>query len=199
MLKKIIVATNNKHKLEEFKKILGPYDIEILSLNDAKIVSDPDETGDTFQDNSLIKAKSVCRFTNEVVISDDSGLCVHALNDFPGVHSSRFMENSSYKEKWVAINKMLENYEDKSAHFQSTLCVMNLGKDPLFFVGKINGIIVPAQGDSGFGYDPIFFVQEKNKTFGEMSSQEKNELSHRGVALKKFLEFLQKNNYVIIK
>ncbi len=197
MLKRIIVATNNEHKIFEIKNILSPYGVEVLSLKDANIVSNPEENGTTFHENAFIKANAVKQFTNEVVLSDDSGLCVHALNGFPGTHSSRFMEDHPYKDKWKYINDTLKDYEDKSAHFECDLCILNLEDKPLYFEGKVDGTIVQPKGESGFGYDPIFYVEEKKKTFGEMSSDEKNSLSHRARALEKFLNYLIKNQYVI--
>lgn len=199
MINEIIVATNNAHKIEEIKEIFAPYNIAIKSLKDANIESDPEENGTTFKDNAFIKAKAVSEYTNSVIISDDSGLCVHALDDFPGVHSSRFMENSPYSEKWKRINELIGDKEDKSAHFECNICVINLEKEPLFFVGKTFGTIVAPKGEAGFGYDPIFFVEEFNKTFAQISSNEKNQISHRGKALKKLLDYLINDNYITKK
>lgn len=196
MIKRIILATNNAHKLNEFKEIFAPYHIDILSLNDVNIISDPDECKETFQENALIKALSAAKGTDDIIVSDDSGLCIHALNDFPGIHSSRFMEEHPYKDKWLAINEMLRKKDDKSAHFQSTLCVINLEKEPLYFTGQVFGKIVKPRGENGFGYDPIFYVEEKKKTFGEMTAVEKNELSHRKRAIEQFLNYLLKHNYI---
>lgn len=197
MLKRIIVATNNEHKKSEFKNILAPYGVEVLALKDVNIVSNPEENGNTFHENAFIKANAVKDFTDEVIISDDSGLCVHALNGFPGTHSARFMKDHPYKDKWKYINDELISYEDRSAHFECDLCVLNLEDEPLYFEGKVEGTIVEPKGESGFGYDPIFYCDEKQKTFGEMEASEKNAISHRARALEKFLNYLIKNKYVI--
>ncbi len=196
MIKKIIVATNNAHKLQEIKEVFAPYELEIKSLEEENIVSNPEEDGKDFIENAFIKAESVAKKSNEVILSDDSGLCVHSLNNFPGVYSSRFMEGHEYKEKWIKINEMLKDKEDKTAHFECVICLMNLEKKPLYFIGKTEGIIVENKGNGGFGYDPIFFVKEYNKTFAEISSLEKNSISHRGKALKELLNYLIKNNYI---
>ncbi len=196
MLKKIIVASNNQHKIEEIKKIFSPYNVEVLSLNEANLKSNPEENGLTFQDNAFIKAKAIKEQTNDVILSDDSGLCVHALNNFPATYSSRFMEGRPYSEKWQYINDKLKEKDDKSAHFSCVICVLNLEDKPLFFEGKVYGEIVLPKGNSGFGYDPIFYVKEKNKTFGEMLEKEKNDISHRGKALNLLIDYLLKNEYI---
>ena len=99
MISKIVLATNNKHKLEEFNAMFSSYNVEVISLSDAGIVCDPEENGETFKDNALIKAREISKFTNYPVVSDDSGLVINALNGFPGVYSARFMEGHSYDEK----------------------------------------------------------------------------------------------------
>ena len=193
---KIVVASNNAHKIEEFKSFFKGYDVEILSLKDANIVVDPEENGETFKDNAFIKANEVSKYTNCIVVADDSGLEIHALNGFPGVHSARFMEGHPYVEKFVEINKMLIN-KDNKANFNCTLCVINLEKNPLYFVGKTYGEILSSpRGDNNFGYDPIFFYPPLNKTFAELTQEEKNKVSHRGNALKQFVDYLKEKNYI---
>ncbi len=118
MIKKIIVATNNAHKLQEIKEVFAPYELEIKSLEEENIVSNPEEDGKDFIENAFIKAESVAKKSNEVILSDDSGLCVHSLNNFPGVYSSRFMEGHEYKEKWIKINEMLKDKEDKTSKLE---------------------------------------------------------------------------------
>lgn len=196
MINKIIVATNNQHKIDEIKKIFSDYNLEIFSLKDAHIVSNPEENGMTFEDNALIKANAIKAHTEEVILSDDSGLCVHAMNDFPGTHSSRFMEDQPYCMKWKYINDKLKDSEDKSAHFECVICILNLEDNPLFFKGKTEGLIVEPRGNDGFGYDPIFYVSDKNKTFAEMTQEEKNAISHRGKALETLLHYLLENKLI---
>lgn len=194
---KIVLATNNQHKLDEFRLYFADYDVEISSLKDEGINANPDETGTTFKENALIKAEEIAKFTNEIVIADDSGLEIHALNNFPGVYSSRFMDGHSYKEKFIAINEMLKDKENKKANFNCTLCVLNLEKEPLYFEGKTFGeIIEKPQGDGNFGYDPVFYYPPLNKTFAELSQKEKNEVSHRGNALKLLINYLIEKKYI---
>ena len=129
-----------------------------------------------------------------VVVADDSGLEVHALDNFPGVYSARFMENSTYEEKFVELNKMLKDKQDRTGNFACALCVMNLKKEPLYFEAVVNGIILEKScGKGGFGYDPIFFYPPFNKTLAEVSREQKNEVSHRGKAIKMFVQYLKDN------
>ena len=190
MIKKIILATNNAHKIEEFQDMFSKYNVEIISLSDAGISCDPEENGKTFKDNALIKAEAISKFSSLPIISDDSGLEIDALNGFPGVYSARFMEGRSYDEKRIELNNRLKDIENKSAHFKTVLCLYVKNEEPLFFEGQVDGRIVPSTGDSGFAYDPIFYCHELKKTFGEASKDEKNSVSHRGKALQKLVEYL---------
>ena len=190
MIKKIILATNNAHKIEEFQDMFSKYNVEIISLSDAGISCDPEENGKTFKDNALIKAEAISKFSSLPIISDDSGLEIDALNGFPGVYSARFMEGRSYDEKRIELNNRLKDIENKSAHFKTVLCLYVKNEEPLFFEGQADGRIVPSTGDSGFAYDPIFYCYELKKTFGEASKDEKNSVSHRGKALQKLVEYL---------
>lgn len=194
---KIVLATNNEHKKEEFASYLTPYNIEVLSLKDIGIEVNPEENGTTFEENAFIKAKAVSQYTKEIVVADDSGLQIHSLNDFPGIYSSRFLEDKPYEEKFVEINKMLKNKQDRSANFNCTLCVLNLNKEPIYFVGKVDGVILKdSLGKSGFGYDPIFYYEPLKKTFAELSRQEKNQISHRGNAIKLLIDYLQREKLI---
>lgn len=196
MINKIVLATNNKHKLEEFNSMFASYNVEVISLKDAGIVCDPEENGKTFKDNSLIKAKEVANFTKYPVISDDSGLVIKSLDGFPGVYSARFMEGYTYEEKRMEIIKKLSDFKDKSARFETVLCLYNLENEPLYFNGFVEGKIVLPSGDNGFAYDPIFYCNELNKTFGDATSDEKNKVSHRSRALKKLIDYLIDNKYI---
>lgn len=194
---KIIVASNNEHKIAEFKAYFANLPVEIRSLNDENIDVNPDETGKNFKENAFIKAQAISQFSNDIIVSDDSGLEIHALDNFPGIYSSRFLEGRPYQEKFIAINKMMEDKLDRSANFNCTLCVMNLEKEPIYFEGKTEGVILEsALGKEGFGYDPIFFYPPFNKTFAELTQEEKNQISHRGNALKKFINYLKENKYL---
>ncbi len=194
---KIIVASNNEHKIAEFKAYFANLPVEIHSLNDESIDVNPDETGKTFKENAFIKAQAISQFSNDIIVSDDSGLEIHALDNFPGIYSSRFLEGRPYQEKFIEINKMMKGKLDRSANFNCTLCVMNLEKEPIYFEGKTEGVILEsALGKEGFGYDPIFFYPPFNKTFAELTQEEKNQVSHRGNALKKFINYLKEKKYL---
>jgi len=193
----IILSSNNFHKLVEFKKVFEKYDIKILSLKDVGINIEVEETGKTFKENAFLKAEAISKMTDKIVVADDSGLEVHALDGFPGIYSSRFMEGKPYEEKFVAINEKLKDKENRQANFNCTLCVINLEKEPLYFEGKAFGEIIESpRGESGFGYDPIFLYTPSNKTFAELTNEEKNQVSHRGNAIKLLLQYLKENNYI---
>ena len=193
---RIVLATNNAHKREEFIEAFSPYGIEVLSLKEAGIEADPEETGRTFRENAEIKAETIGALTDDVVIADDSGLEIHALDGFPGIYSARFMEGCPYIEKFRAIESMLEG-KNRDANFNCTLCVVHLKEKPIFFEGKAFGTIVARpEGKEGFGYDPIFFYPPKGKTFAEMTQKEKNEISHRGNAIRKLMNYLKEENYL---
>ncbi len=194
---KFILATNNEHKKNEFITYLKKYNIDVLSLKDLNINVDPEENGKTFEENAFIKANEVKKICDEIIIADDSGLQIHSLNNFPGIYSSRFLEGKPYTEKFIEINKMLLNKEDRSANFNCTLCVIGLEDKPLYFVGKVDGIILEnPSGKEGFGYDPIFYYPPLQKTFAELTQEEKNMISHRGNAIKKLIDYLKEKKYI---
>lgn len=118
---RIILASNNQHKVDEFKKVLFPLGYNVISLKEAQIEVEPDENGKTFKENALIKCLAVSKYTKDIILSDDSGLEIHALNNFPGIYSARFMEGHPYTDKFIAINEKLNGKDDKSANFNCTL------------------------------------------------------------------------------
>ena len=192
----IIIATGNKDKVREYNELFKDYPITVTSLKDENIVLDVEETGTTFLENALIKAHYIASKTNKMVIADDSGICVHALNDFPGIYSARFMEGQPYSLKNKAINEMLEEHVDKTAHYTCAIALVsekeNIEKT---FEGKCFGkVISPLEGPHGFGYDPIFVPDGEDKPFSLISDEKKNEISHRGVATKLLMEYL--NEYL---
>lgn len=193
-MNKIVVATNNSHKLKEIKEILKEY--EILSLKDIEFFDDIQETGETFEENSLIKAKTVHDYLKTknldyLVMADDSGLCCEALNGEPGVYSARYAgEHGNDKANRDKLIKELSG-KDKTAYFNCTITLYYPNDEYKVFVGKTYGIIIEKEkGNTGFGYDPIFYSNDLNKTFGEASEEEKNSVSHRGRALEKMKEDL---------
>ena len=193
-MKKIILASNNKHKIKEFNEVLTDY--EILSLNDIGFVEDIVEDGDTFSDNALIKCKAVYEFckNNNLdydIISDDSGLCCLSLNGEPGVHSARYAGNHNDQANRDKLRLELKG-KDKTAYFVCFICLFKNDNDYKFFEGRSYGEIIDEErGSTEFGYDSIFYSTELNKTFGEASSEEKNSVSHRGRAIEKLKEVLK--------
>ena len=193
-MKKIILASNNKHKIKEFNEVLTDY--EILSLNDIGFVEDIVEDGDTFSDNALIKCKAVYEFckNNNLyydIISDDSGLCCLSLNGEPGVHSARYAGNHNDQANRDKLRLELKD-KDKTAYFVCFICLFKNDNDYKFFEGRSYGEIIDEErGSTEFGYDSIFYSTELNKTFGEASSEEKNSVSHRGRAIEKLKEVLK--------
>ena len=184
---KIFLATGNKHKIDEIKVIFkNVKDIEILSIKDGIEIPEVVEDGDTFEANSAKKALEIAKFTGMITIADDSGLCVDALNGEPGVYSARYSgegaTDASNNEKLI---KNLQGIENRRAHFVS---VITLGKPDgraYSFRGEVEGEIIDIpRGDTGFGYDPHFYVAEYGKTLAEMPEM-KNVISHRANALKK--------------
>ena len=192
----IVIATNNPNKVEEYRQMFASIsNIKLFSLKDENIHIEIEENGKTFKENSLIKAEAISKFTNKFVLADDSGLEIEALNNFPGIYSARFMEGRPYKEKWAAIFEMLKNKENKNAQFHCAITFITPSKDKYVFEGIEKGYITEKiEGENGFGYDPIFFSNSLNKTFGNATEEEKNAVSHRGKAFSQLLEFI-KNNF----
>ena len=187
-MKKILVATNNQGKLREIKDILKHY--ELVSLKDINCKIEVVEDQDTFEGNSMKKAKEISIATNMPCIADDSGLCIDAFDGFPGVYTARFLgENATQEERNQAILEKMKNLEgnERSAKFVCVMTYYENGKS-IIAKGEVKGKIAKKpRGEFGFGYDPIFEL-ENGKTYAEMSEKEKNEISHR----KKALENLEK-------
>lgn len=194
--KEILLATNNAHKLKEYRQILAPMGYIIVSPKDLGIVSDPEETGNTYRENAHLKALSFARKTHRPVIADDSGLEVDSLLRFPGVHSSRFGESfSSYEEAQHALIRMVKATPSSRARFICTICYLEKeDAKPLFFEGTCEGKIASeCIGKNGFGYDPIF-ISDSGLPFGLAKEEEKNTISHRHNAITKLAVFLSISN-----
>lgn len=190
-MKKIVVATNNLSKLYEYRLLLKDTGYEVMSLKDIGFMGDIEETGSTFSENAVEKALAVAKFTKYPVIADDSGLCVNALDGFPGIYSRRFMEDQPYTVKNQEIINRLKEYSDKTAKFVASIALVNYERFPQVFVGEVKGIIIDElRGDNGFGYDPIFYVPSLDKTLAEATEEEKNSVSHRANALQGLLNYL---------
>ena len=188
-LNTIVLATQNRDKREELQEALSEFTVKILSLNDFPFIGEIEEVGKTLLENSMIKAKTVHNLTQLPVIADDTGLEVEALNGAPGIYSARYAgEDVTYEDN---VNKLLaemENIplENRKAQFRTVISFVDKDRE-LWTEGRIKGIIgESAKGKNGFGYDPVFFVPELEKTFSELSIGEKNRISHRGLAMKKF-------------
>ena len=193
--KKLLLATKNKGKIEEFQKILT--DIDIMSLNDFKI-EEPEENGKSFSENSALKARYYGENLKISAIADDSGLCVDELDNFPSIYSSRFNNgNKDYSYAFNALELLLKykNAEDYSAFFVCNISFYNYDTKIInSFEGKVYGrLTFPSRGDNGFGYDSIFIPDGYDKTFAEMTSEEKNVISHRARAVEKFRNWFDKN------
>ena len=194
----IILATNNKHKLQEVREILSPHKIVVYGLSDLNIkVPEVEENGTTYAENALIKAKAIQQVTTMPIIADDSGLEITALNNEPGLHSARYASSLGGHDNAIKeILKRLEDKEDRSARFVCDIVLVNSDKNPLIFEGVAKGKIAKEKmGDGGFGYDPIFISDETGECFALMK-ENKNTVSHRAKALKKLLTYLKINGFV---
>jgi XTP/dITP diphosphohydrolase len=193
---KILISTNNKHKVNEIKRILNDNRIELLTLSDLNIDVDVDEDKDSLEGNALKKAEEIYKIAKMPTIADDTGLFVEGLNGEPGVYSSRYAgENATYDDN---CRKLLKEMHDipkgkRGAYFKTVVCYYESDNKYRFFEGVCNGkITLEKSGEKGFGYDPLFTPTGFNKTYAEMSEEEKNSISHRGKAFEKAGEFLAK-------
>lgn len=187
---KIVLGTGNEHKVFEVNKIAGSSGIEFIA---APAGFAPDETGSTFEENSYIKAREASMLTKQISLADDSGLCVEALNGAPGLYSARYAGTQQEK-----INKILSELKDTHNRKAKFVCCMTLvnsdGEIIHVTKGECHGQIIKEQkGINGFGYDPIFMPDGYNLTLAEMSEDEKNEISHRGRALRAMIEYINEN------
>ena len=196
-MKKLIVASNNEHKILEIKQMLKQFAIEIMSLREANIDIDVEETGTTFEENAYIKANTIHKLVKDcMVLSDDSGLMVDSLGGAPGVYSARYAGEHGNSEK--NNQKLLEElegkkFEDRKARFVCSLVLITEAGKIISVKGEVEGYITDKEsGQNGFGYDPLFYIPEYNMTFSEMSDEMKNSMSHRGRALEKLKGELSK-------
>lgn len=183
----IVIATNNQDKIDEIKSYFIDYTVDFLTLKDIKLKLAVNETGKTFLENALIKAKAVAKSVNKTIISDDSGLQVAALNGFPGVYSARWNDHLSREEKNLELLKMMEPHRLRKAQYTCALVIHYPQAEIRFFVGTTTGKIAkePIEGPYGFGYDPIFINDDTGLAFSQLPMTEKNKISHRGRALEK--------------
>ena len=189
---KLIIASNNAHKIQEIKQILSGKFEEILSLKDAGVVHETVEDGLTFKDNAMKKAREIAELTGCAALADDSGLCVDALGGAPGVYSARFAGESDPSIRNASNNefllKKLDGITDRRAHFTCAVALVYPDGREVMAEGYMHGKIIESQrGTHGFGYDPLFLPDGQFRTVAELSDKEKNVISHRGNALKNLL------------
>ena len=191
---KLIIASNNAHKIREIKQILGSRFEEILSLKEASIDHETVEDGTTFWENARKKATEIAEISGCCALADDSGICAHALNNEPGVYSARYAGGHGDDE---ANNQLLirnlQDKEDRSAHYACAIVLAYPDGTTVSAEGEMHGeVIFTPRGENGFGYDPIFFLPEYGMTSAEISPEEKNRISHRAKALNALVEKLDR-------
>lgn len=188
-MQSVIVATKNAGKAKDFEKILQPYGVKVRTLLDFPQIEDVEETGKTFEENAILKAETISKKFNEMVIADDSGVMIDALDGRPGVFSARYAGEDKNDEE--NNNKVLAEMadvpeKDRGARFYCAIAVAQPGKPTITVNGICEGsILFERRGNNGFGYDPIFFVTSLNKSMAELTPDEKNQISHRASAMKK--------------
>ena len=197
---KVLLASKNKHKLEEISKITEKFGIDLVLQSELGIDLDVEETGTTFEENSFIKAEAVMKATGLPALADDSGIAVDALNGEPGIYSARYGFDESLDD-WGRLLLLLKNTEhvpdgQRQAQFVCVITLVTPEGQTIQARGEIHGeLLREARGENGFGYDPIFFYPPFGKTTAELSPEEKNSVSHRGNALKLFYEKMKEAGY----
>ncbi len=197
---KVVLASKNKHKLEEISRITKEFGMELVLQSELGVDIDVEENGSTFEENSFIKAEAVMKATGLPALADDSGLAVDALSGEPGIYSARYGFDESLDDRG-RLELLLKNMHDvpdgsRQAKFVCVITLVTPEGQTLQARGEAHGTILwEAEGQNGFGYDPIFYYPPLGKTFAQLSSQEKNEVSHRAVALKVFNEKLKEAGY----
>ena len=197
---KVVLASKNRHKLEEISKITEKFDMELVLQSDLGVDIDVEENGTTFEENSFIKAEAVMKATGLPALADDSGIAVDALNGEPGIYSARYGFDESLDD-WGRLELLLKNTEhvpdgERQAQFVCVITMVTPDGKTIQARGEIHGELTrEAKGENGFGYDPIFYYPPLGKTTAELEPEEKNAVSHRGNALKVFYEKLKEAGY----
>ena len=191
---KLVLASKNPHKLKELEEILSGLGVEVMMESEAGVDVEVEETGATFEENALLKARAVCEASGLPAVADDSGLCVDALNGAPGVYSARYGgEGLDDPGRCRLLLENLRGQLDRRGKFVSCICCCFPNGDTVAARGECPGTIAYApRGENGFGYDPIFFLPSLKKTFAQLTPEEKNAVSHRGNALREFKVELEK-------
>jgi len=198
MVKKIILATRNKHKLKEIKYLLNFKDIDILTLNDFDNIPEVEESGKSYYENAYLKASLINKLTNFPVLSDDSGLEVEFLGNRPGIYSKRYAgKNGTDKDRIMKLLNELEGVEFKNRRARFVCCAFFVYNKKIFnVIGFCDGFIAfEPKGKNGFGFDPVFYIPELGKTMAQLSFEKKNIISHRANAFKKIREIILKELY----
>lgn len=192
---RILIATHNEHKRQEYEEVLKPLGYEVLSAKDLGIKLVREENGVTYEENAYIKAQELSELTNETVIGDDSGIEINGLGEhFPGIHSARYAESiGTYDAVHHEVLAKLKDKKDRGAAYHCLICLIEKdSKEPRYFEGVCPGYILEEpKGHGGFGFDPIFHSYEGDYDFGMCTSEEKNSVSHRGKAVRKLLDYLK--------
>ncbi len=194
----IVIASTNQHKVDEYRAILSKHGITLYSFKDLNLsLPEVEENGKTFEENAIIKAKAAAKLVKFPVLADDSGLCLKALNGFPGIRTARFAKECGNQiEANRSIVKKLEG-KDHTAEFHCVIALANINKEPLIFEGIAEGKISERYNDEiSFEYDPIFISKEKNISFHNLDKKVKNEISHRALACKKLITMLKIRGYI---
>ena len=191
-MRQLLFFSNNKNKIIEIKKIFNKFNLNLLSLNDIKINNEPEESGKSFEENAKIKSDYGFNKTGIPCFADDSGICIETLNWKPGVQSKRFLND--YKNNEACFKSIIQRIKKNgklNAYFKTSISLTIKNDQNLIFNGKIDGKISDQiRGRFGFGYDPIFIPKNYEKTLAELRTKEKNEISHRSIAVTKLINFL---------
>lgn len=186
---KIVIATNNEHKINEFKAAFEKIGIKVISQSEIVDNFSVDETGSSFEENAKLKAQGLANLTKLPTIADDSGLVVPSLNGEPGIYSARYAGDHDDEANNQKLLRNLQTKSDRSAYFETALVLIVPSEQSIIAKGRVNGEILKSQrGDNGFGYDPLFYIPEFEKTMAEMTTNEKNQISHRGRAIENLME-----------
>ncbi len=197
---KVVLASKNKHKLEEISKITEKFDMELVLESELGVDIDVEETGSTFEENSFLKAEAVMKATGLPALADDSGIAVDALNGEPGIYSARYGFDESLDDRG-RLNLLLKNTENvpddkRQAKFVCVITLVTPQGQTIQARGEVHGMLLRAPaGENGFGYDPIFYYPPFGKSMAQVSPEEKNRVSHRANALKVFYEKLKEAGY----
>jgi XTP/dITP diphosphohydrolase len=188
----LIFASQNKHKAQEIKPLIPP-SYQLITLDRLNVTGEIPETGDTLEANALQKANFIFDKFRKPCFADDTGLEVEALNGEPGVYSARYAgEKKSFEDNMNKLLRELNGIKNRKAQFKTVICLAGLNGKPLYFEGVLNGSITEDKiGKNGFGYDPVFMPDGYSITLAEMSMEQKNQLSHRAIAVRKFAEYLK--------